>query len=178
MKRGNEMTDWELLEAVNSAKENFGNKCNKYTGSLTVELLKYGIEETGIHLSSRDSFILSISREIDLIIPKPGVESKNGILYEAKDVLGIIEVKNYGSFGEPTLNSIRENFSMITNANPMIYCIYVTLAERHGYNWAVTKENIKYPAYTLFWQKGKVYSSSGDWENLIADIRTLIEKNT
>jgi hypothetical protein len=171
------MDDITLLDQINRAKEDFGIKCSKYAGAITVEFVSRALRGHGISASPRDVFIKGVPIEIDLLIPRAGTSPENGILYRPKDVLIALEIKNSGAFGEETIRRIRKNFMTIQQHNEQIRCFYVTLAERKGYKWAVTEDNLGFPAYTLFWHSGssknRKYEPSGDLQGLINDISSV-----
>jgi len=163
-----------LLDQINRAKEDLGIKCSKYAGAITVQFVRRAFREHGISASPRDVFIKGVPIEIDLLIPRAGTSPENGILYRPEDVLIALEIKNSGAFGEGAIRRIRKNFMTIQQHNKQIRCFYVTLAERKGYKWAVTEDNLGFPAYTLFWHSGssknRRYEPSGDLQRLINDI--------
>ncbi len=171
------MNEHKMFETISSAKKDFGIKCTKFVGAITVETIKRALENHNIFTSPRDVFIKGIPIEIDLLIHKRGVVPDNGILYKSQDVISVLEIKNLGSFGETTVNNIKKNFQRIKQLNNKIYCIYVTLTERKGYRWAISEENIGFPSYTLFWHygSGKNYKiePTGDWKKLLEDINKL-----
>jgi len=171
------MDDTTLRDQINRAKEDFGIKCPKYTGAITVEFIRLALSEHGISTSSRDVFIKGVPIEIDLLIPRAGTSPENGILYRPEDVLIALEIKNRGAFGEGAVTKIKKNFMTIRQHNKQIRCFYVTLAERKGYKWAITEDNFGFPAYTLFWYSGsgknRRYEPSGDWQRLICDISSV-----
>jgi len=173
------MDDWALLGHVNRAKRDFGVKCPKYTGAVTVELIRRAFKEHSISTSPRDVFIKGVPIEIDLLIPRAGVEPEDGIVYQPEDVLIVLEIKNAGSFGEGTIRRIKKNFLTIRQHNKQIRCFYVTLTERKGYPWAIVEDNISSPAYTLFWYAGsgknRKFESSGDWQKLIDKITSVYQ---
>lgn len=169
--------DDHLLDSVSKAKQAFGTKCSKFLGSVTVELLRMALFDSGINVSARDVFIRGVPIEIDLIVSKPDVSPFAGLLYEPSDVLAAFEVKNTGLFGESSLKSIRRAFSLIKKAQSDIYCVYVTLAERKNYKWAANKDNLGVDVFTLFWHNGsekhRRYESTGDWYRLIKKLISL-----
>ena len=171
------MTDTEILEAVAHAKKSCG-KCAKFAGALTVEVLRRALEEEGICVSARDVFIQGVPTEIDLLVPRADVVAEHGLLYAPEDVLVVLEIKNYGSFGEPTIGKTKDDFRAIHQRNAQICCAYVTLEERKGYKWAVSDENLGFPTYTLFWHSGSgakyTRHPTGDWERLLRDIKDVI----
>jgi len=99
-----------ILNEINLAKNTFGVKCKKFTGSLTVEIIKDALSSTissnKIEISPRDVFIRGVPLEIDFLIAKKEAIAQNNLLYEPSDVLLVFEIKNLGSFGEETINSI------------------------------------------------------------------------
>jgi hypothetical protein len=161
--------DKVLLKSVNEARQAFGPKCMKLAGSLTVEVIRAAFEQLGIAVSVRDVFIRGVPVEIDLLVPRPVATPKCGLIYEPLDVLAAFEVKNAGAF-PGTVEAVRKSFELIRSANPRIYCAYVTLAERKGYKWAATTENLGADVYTLFWHNGSIkhrsYEKTSDWDRL------------
>lgn len=161
-----------MLECIDSAKREFGRKCGKYAGAVTVEVIRGAIRDTGYHVSPRDSFIRGVPIEIDLLVVRPGVEPHFGCLYEPSDVLVAFEIKNSGSYGKSGVETIRANFEEIRKANASIRCCYVTLTERETYKWRVSNDNLGYPyrAFTMLWHKDSKnidIRDTGDWQNLI-----------
>lgn len=108
------MNDATLLDQINRAKEDFGTKCSKYAGAITVEFIRRALREHGISASPRDVFIKGVPIEIDLLIPKASTSPENGILYRPEDVLIALEIKNSGAFGEATIRRIKNNFDNTT----------------------------------------------------------------
>jgi hypothetical protein len=138
-------------------------------------------------------FIHGVPVEIDLLIAKSDAVPVDDLLYQPHEVLVAFEIKNSGSFGDSTIQRTRYCFDLIQNQNPKIRCAYVTLAERKGYLWAIDDATIggqatagtggqttaatrPRKAYTLFWHNGslrnRTYEPTGDWERLIADVRS------
>jgi len=171
------MTDRDIFTAVEDAKQRFGKKCAKYTGAITVELIRRALQDHGLRVSPRDVFILGVPIEIDLLIPKWKAEPRDCLLYTPADVLAVIEVKNRGSFGNATIQKIRNDFRAIREANPLIQCCYLTLSERKGYRWTVTDENCDADAYTMFWHSGgrknETHDSTGDWDRFVQDMKRI-----
>jgi len=168
----------KILEEIDHAKNAFGTTCKKYTGSLTVEIIRNALSSNAIEISSRDVFIRGVPLEIDLLVAKKGIIPQNRLLYEPSDVLFVFEIKKLGSFGENTIKMIKNNFKTITKCNPDIQCFYITLAERRGFKWAITDDNLGFPAFTLFWYSGsgknEKFESTSDWERLLDKIKPVI----
>lgn len=122
-----ETSDHALLEAIQRSKQEFGVKCSKFAGAVTVEMLKSALIAQGIHMSPRDVFIKGVPSEIDILFPKRAAKPQHDLIYEPSDVLAVLEVKNAGSFGDATLAAIRRTFGRVQRANSAIYCAYVTL---------------------------------------------------
>jgi len=173
------MEDNEILTLVSALKRKFGGTCSKFSGAATVEIVKRALKNRGILSSRPGVFIRGIPIEIDLLIPREGAVPEYGLVYEAEDVLAVLEIKNHGSFGEGTISRIRQGFQRIHKLNKKIYCAYVTLMERKGYKWAITESNLGFPGYTLFWHSGAGANyraeSSGDWERLVDDISKIVQ---
>ncbi|HXJ97152.1 MAG TPA: hypothetical protein VMT20_30300 [Terriglobia bacterium] len=169
------MDDRQLLDMVIRAKDAFGVKCSKYYGAVAVECIRRAFGEHGISTSSRDVFISKVPVEIDLIIPRAEAAPEHGIVYSARDVLVALEIKASGAYGDATHKHTGCAFQLISKQNPQTRCAYVAVAERANYRWAVSKENLGFPAYTLFFHKGSPkklddYESTGDWQRLMKDI--------
>jgi len=166
-----------ILEEVRQRKSDCGPKCSKYRGALAVELIRSALRQEGLFVSDRDVYIKGIPLEIDLLILKSDSSPANHILYNANDVLAILEIKNRGSFGEVSIKQIRENFNLIRSSNDNIECLYVTISERETYRWKVTPENIGSPVYTLFWNTGTEdklkFERTGEWDTLITVIKKM-----
>jgi len=171
------MTPCDILQAVRTAKDQFGAACGKYSGALTVELVRDALHSEGIQASPRDVYIHGLPMEIDLVIPCRNVHPHNRLLYEPNDVLAVVEVKNAGSFGAKTIETVHHNFQRVKSMNPGITCCYLTLAERKGFKNAVTSCNSGGESYTLFWHTGSgpnlKHHPTGDWERFINDMRRL-----
>lgn len=166
----------KIQEKIESAKGDC--KCKKFTGALTVELIREALLKKGFNVSERDVFIKGIPIEVDLVISKKGTKPKNRILYQSEDVLVVLEVKSKGTFGESSIKSILKNFTLIKQKTKNIHCIYVTLSERKTYKWKATKNNIKSRAYTLFWHSGHEsnmkFEPTCDWDKLMKNLRKII----
>lgn len=174
------MDEQEILKEIERAQEIFSKKrYAKFSGTVTVELFKSALSLNGIITSPRDVFIRGLPLEIDLLIARAGTEAKYSLLYEPKDVLLVFEIKNAGSFGDETINRIKNNYQKIKECNPKISCFYVTLYERDNFKWRITKENTGFSPYTLFWysSSGKNKKPSGDWNKLIDKINDILKNN-
>ncbi len=163
----------QILDSVRAAKDDFGLKCGKCAGAVTIEVLREAIKDAGCNVSPRDSFIRGVPIEFDLLVVRPGVAPRFGCLYQPSDVLVAFEIKNSGSFGKSAVESIRANFEKIAKVNDKmnvkIECCYITLAEGERYKWAVKTETLGYPAFTLFthirW--GGADNETGEWRKLL-----------
>lgn len=171
------MSDKYILDNYKKAKENFGSKCSKYRGTLTVELIRQALKKEGFIVSERDVFIKGIPIENDLIISKVGSKPENRILYNKEDVLAVLEIKSRGIWGKSAIDRIRKNFDLIKSNNKNIKCLYMTLSDRKSYKWKATEANINSPAYTLFWHTGPEnklrFEPTGDWTRLVSTIRKI-----
>jgi hypothetical protein len=172
------MNEKDLLARILAAKSGFGPVCGKYSGAVTTQVLKAALQTHDVHTSSRDVFIKHIALEIDLLIPKPGALAEDGILYRPEDVVVAFEIKNSGAFGAATLATTQDAFKRIRDRNPSIHCVYVTLSERRGYRWAITPQNLGWPAFTLFQHSGSAknlrHESTGDFDKLLAHLKDCI----
>ena len=99
-------------------------------------------------------------------------------LVEKSGLAAALEVKKMGSFGMKTLQTIRENFNRLRDLE--IPCAYVTLEERKTFHHKATEENIGgFPCFTLTWHRvmDGPLEDTGDWERLLAFIRSCVSKN-
>jgi hypothetical protein len=171
------MNEIELLNAINEAKDEFAKSCDrgcgKYSGALTVQLIKQALNRHGIQTSERDVFIRGVPIEVDLLIPRNGVVPKYGILYEPEDVLLVFELKNKGVMCTADLERIANIFQKVRTANPDIRCIYLTLSE-----WIKWKEGVKdgdgFKAFALFWSHGSNFDSTGMWQQALDYIKNTV----
>jgi hypothetical protein len=123
----------QVVTRVRNLKAAFGVKCSKFTGAVSVEILKPALAEEGIRTSPRNVFVRGIPVEVDLVIPREGQKPAVRLLYEPQQIAAALEVKNSDSFGESTLKKVRHDFGRLREAN--IRCAYVTLEERRSYRW-------------------------------------------
>jgi len=171
------MIDKEIVLRARELKKNFGVKCSKFSGAMTIELLRTALKEEGIPTSARDVFVQGIPLEIDLIIPRGQQEPLLDLLYEPHQVSSVLEVKSMGSFGEKTLSKIRKDFTRFFKAG--ISCAYVTFEERQSYKWAASSERLgNFPCFTLAWHKASEgpIEPTGDWDRLVTFLRERIRK--
>ncbi|HUT33448.1 MAG TPA: hypothetical protein VNE39_08225 [Planctomycetota bacterium] len=168
-----------LLEAVSEATKYFVPKSRwtKFPGAVTVEILREALCELGFPVSRRDVFIRGVPVEVDLLIARAGAKPQYGLVYEPDDVQVVFEVKNYGSFCEKGLSSLKGTFERIRASNSRICCIYVSLKDHETYKWLPTTEKLGSPrtwAYTLFWIKGSAPpQSTGAWECLLRRLESV-----
>ena len=150
--------------------------CRKFSGALTVELIRKRLKASGIPVSPRDVFIHGLPLEIDLIIPRRNSRLVHNILYRSEDIAAVLEIKYRGSFGSDALERTRANFQRIRQFSSQIQCFYVAVIETKGYKWAVYRKNLGFPAHTLYWwsNKSKVYTESKDWNKLVLRLASLI----
>lgn len=165
------MTGEEIVRQARNASKDFRLKCRKFLGAVTTELMRKVLADEGIPTSARDVFIRGIPLEIDLIVPHRGEEPFLGLLYEPRQVAAALEIKKSGSFGEQTLQTIRNNFNLLHQLK--VKCAYVTLEERKSYRYAASEENLGFPCFTLAWHKDTDadVETTGHWEKLLAFLR-------
>lgn len=169
----------DVDDAENSFRSAAGIPCNKFTGAVTTEQLRNCLLAAlggCVAISPRDSFIMGVPLEIDLLILRPDAKPAHLICYQPRDVVAALEVKNVGSFGDATIQSVKANFERIRSAAPSAHCCYVALTERQGFRWAVTRERTGFPAYTLSTHKKwmKPFTDripTGDLDRLVQDLR-------
>jgi|SRR5271157_66084 len=172
------MTGEEIVKQARNASKDFrltSGKSGKFSGAMTVELIKRVLADEGICTSARDVFIQGIPFEIDLIVPHPGEKPTLGLLYEPQQVAAALEIKKMGLFGEQTLQTIQKNFNQLRGLK--VACAYVTLEDRKSYRYKATEENLGgFPCFTLAWHKvtdGPV-EDTHDWDRLLTFIRKCI----
>jgi len=174
------MTEDELYQMIAAAKEALGPPSRKFSGTVTTELIRQALLDSGIPVSSRDVFIRGLPLEIDLLILSKGAKPRFEVLYEPSDVLACLEVKNAGSFGESTIQGTKTAFARARAVIPDAQCFYVSLRERSGFRGAVTDENVAARAFTLFEYSGsgKCYRlwPTGDWPKLQQVLQDLVAK--
>lgn len=175
------MNEKQIFQEIVQAKKDYGDKCpKKFTGALAVEVIRRQLLMRRISVSRHNVFIKGVTREIDLLIPKPQSSPKYDLLYEPEDVLIVLEIKNIGVFGETTLNAIRNHFHEIYEANRAIHCLYLTVTERKGYKWAASEENLGYPVYTLSWYSrtaDRPGEFTGAWDKLLSDVNKIVSSS-
>ena len=174
------MTEDELHRTITEAKAALGFPSRKFSGTVTTELIRQALLDSGIPVSGRDVFVRGLPLEIDLLILSKGAKPRFEVLYEPPDVLACLEVKNAGSFGESTIQGTKAAFARVRTAIPHAQCFYVSLSERSGFPGAVTDANIAASAFTLFNYSGsgKHYKlwPTGDWQRLQLVLQDLVAK--
>ena len=165
------MEEEEIFQEVEKAKGSFGIVCNKFSGALTVEVIRQHLEKHGFCVSGRDVFIKGVNSEMDLLVVRKSAAPEYGTIYEPSEVVCAMEIKNHGAFGEKTTLNLKKTFHGIESKNPDIFCCYVTLRERETYRKKVTPEKLGYPAYTIFYYKGKNRWATGDWTKFLDELR-------
>jgi hypothetical protein len=159
------MTGEEIVRQVRDASDGFQVTSRKFAGAVTAELMKTFLADEGIATSARDVYIRGLP-----IVPRRGQKATFGLVYEPEQVAAALEVKKSGSFGEPTLLAIRNNFIRLRALK--VKCAYVAIEERKTYCWKATKQNIGgFPCFTLCWHKGETLIETQDWTRLLAFLR-------
>jgi hypothetical protein len=92
-------------------------------------------------------------------------------------VAAALEVKNSGSFGEATIQKVRNDFGRLREAG-VAACAYLTLEERRGFRWAASSERIGYPCFTLGWHKatGGAFEATAEWGQLVLFLENCLGK--
>jgi hypothetical protein len=71
----------ELFKEIEKAQEPFGrSRYAKFSGSVTVELIRKALLSHGINTSYRDVFIKGLPLEIDLLIALPETIAEHSLL--------------------------------------------------------------------------------------------------
>jgi hypothetical protein len=169
------MTGEEIVRQARSASKRFQMKSRKFSGAMTVELMKTVLATERITTSARDAFILGTPLEIDLIVPRRGEKPTLGLLYKPRQVAAALEIKKTGSFGKHGIQTIRNNFNRLRELK--VACAYVTLEERKSYRYKATKKNLGgFPCFTLAWHKvtDGPLEDTQDWDKLLTFLRKRI----
>ena len=149
--------------------------CAKFCGSFTAEEIRKRLKGQGLPVSQQNVFVRNVPIEIDLLIPRPGARAKlHNLVYEPEDVVAVLEIKYRGTFSGDAVSRIQENFQRIQQANRQISCFYVTVTETLGYKHAITRRNLGYPAYTLYWYTKGKHKKTDDWAKLVAQLRRKV----
>ena len=162
------MDEHKLRTLIEGAQSHYGTQYKKLTGAATTEAVRHYLLDLGLNVSSRDCYIRTVPREVDLLILRPAAKGHLGLIYKPEDVLCALEVKNSGSYGVQTSPKIRASFAAISAACPSAHHAYVSLSEQCNYKHAVNTVTLDgYPAFTLFTtrqQRGQyVYDPTDEW---------------
>lgn len=176
------MNEREILEQINNSWD-FCEKCPKFVGALTVEIIRKALLDDGIPVSSRDVFIQGIPIEFDLIVPRQGANpSANGILYKPEEVIAVLEIKASGMFDYNYKKRIKECREKVQKKNPSIFFGYVTLSERRSFHEKNFHEDEW--TYPLFWWRPlkaltehEHYTSTGFWQKLLSELHSASMHN-
>jgi len=158
-----------------------GTQCTKFVGAATIELLRSEFMKLGLNVSNRDIFIMAVPCELDLAIARPGRSPEANLVYDANDVLAVLEIKFRGSYGKSSIDDIRRVFDLVKKANARIECLYVSVSENKRYKYRITRENLGYECYELLTRSTNLESAlkrgdikpTGDWERLLQKLMSL-----
>lgn len=157
-----------MVEEARRATKEFGARCPKFVGAVTVEILREALRTEGLQTSRRDVFVRGIPIEIDLIIPRTASSPPWGLVYEAGQVAVAMEVKHSGSYGKGGLSKLKENSRSLSGIG--VAFVYVSFEDTQSYKWRPKPENLDgIPCFTLAWHKktGGDFAPTGDWEKLL-----------
>jgi hypothetical protein len=170
----------EILDQVNKSWNNCGEKCSKYVGALTAEVIRQALQNDGIPVSSRDVFIQGIPIEFDLIVPRHDAACPtDGILYKPDEVIAVLEIKASGLFDYKSKNRIETCRDKVQELNPNVFFGYVTLSERKSFHDKNFHEDEW--TYPLFWwhplkalKEHERYNSTGFWQKLLSELHKRV----
>ena len=175
------MDDRTVFKRVEKSWNEIGKeKCSKYLGTLTTEVIRHALQENGIPTSGRDVFIRGIPIEFDLIIPRQGANCLEGILYDPEDVIAVLEIKTSGLFDYNSIERIEHCRNKVQEANSSIFYGYVTLTERQSFYNKIFGKNIPDWVFTLSWckrVKGIEYCEEikDSWQKLLSELHKCID---
>lgn len=161
---------WRLREEMKVG----GNLVDKFTGAITVELLKKKLMQEGFNVSNRDVYIKGVPYEIDLLILKKGERDKENLFYNPKQIAAVFEVKFSGAFpGDP--EKINKFFDSVKKVNKSIRCIYLAVSENTKYKYYPEEKKLRdFPCFLLDRDTGLERAKNknklkitGDWDKLI-----------
>jgi hypothetical protein len=171
------MEEENIFNEIEQTKKSFGMKCKKFSGSLTVEVLKSHLEENGFTTSNRDVFIRGVDSELDLLIIQKDAKAQYNLIYKPNDVVAVLEIKATGAFGKNATAQIKATFDKIKSKYPSVFSCYVTLQERKSYKYRITSKGLGYPAYTIFFHKGQREKfqliNTGEWSKFLNGLKKL-----
>lgn len=157
------------------------NRCTKFVGAITVEILRKEFIKLGLNPSNRDVFIEDVPNELDLLITKHGIIPEENLIYRPDDVLVVLEVKFRGSYGSSSIADIKNVFDSIRGINQKIDCLYVSVSENRHYKYRATLSILGYDCYELLTrdtnleselEKNRI-SPTGDWLKLAERLLSL-----
>jgi hypothetical protein len=172
---GGNLTGLEIAEGCDAACELLKADCGKFRGAAAVELLRKVLMDEGIAVSNRDVYVRGLPIEFDLLALRGAQPPFNGLLYEAKGVNCIIEVKLSGLINAAkALPAMRRIFRAAKAAG--MACCYVCICDRRSA--IVTERALGFRCFTLTHAVGYgprlKYEDTGDWPRLLKFLRDAL----
>ena len=150
----------------------------KFTGALTVEIVRDHLIKMGLPVSSRDIYIRGYSSEFDLAVVRDNTEPIYGILYEPKDVAAIIEVKYSGVYSKEVPETIKLLFDGVRKCNPHIVCVYLSVCENPSFKYRIMSKTLGHPAFTLYWvnRSDEILKKGDSFDSFAASLRNALQQ--
>jgi len=152
----------------------------KFTGALTIEIVRDRLIRMGVPVSSRDIYIRGYSSEFDFAVVRDDAEPIYGILYEPKDVAAIIEVKYSGVYSKEAPETIKQLFDGVRKRNPRIVCVYLSVCENPSIKYRIMPDTLgqDHHAFTLYWVNwsDKILNTGDSFDSFTATLRNALQQ--
>jgi hypothetical protein len=175
-------TDETVLAEVRRISQDLSNvsarQRTKFTGALTVEIVRNRLIGIGLPVSSRDIYIRGHSSEFDLAVVRDNANPKYGILYEPADVAAIIEVKYSGVYSKEVPETIKRLFDEVHEGHPHIVCVYLSVSENPSFNYRIMSNTLGHPAFTLYWvnRSDEILKIGDPFESFASTLRNALQQ--
>ena len=176
------ITNETILDEVKKISQKLSNvsarQRTKFTGALTIEIVRDQLIRIGLPVSSRDIYIQGHSSEFDLAVVRDNAEPMYGILYEPEDVAAIIEVKYSGVYSKEAPETIKQLFDRVHKRNPHIVCVYLSVCENPSIKYRIMPNTLGHPAFTLYWVNwsDKILKTGDSFDSFAAKLRDALQQ--
>lgn len=150
----------------------------KFTGALTIEIIRNHLIQVGLPVSSRDIYIRGYSSEFDLAVVKDNVEPVYGILYEPEDVAAIIEIKYSGVYSKDVPETVKRLFDGVRRRNTHIVCVYLSVCENPFFKYRIMSNTLGHPAFTLCWvnRSNEILTIGDPFDSFAETLRNALQQ--